>query len=78
MVIVGSGWTTPTGYPRAFVVFGTPEGTFDSMLNLNDPHLTFGLATTLVTAEHVNDQGWIVGNGTSYAFVLRRQPVVTP
>lgn len=48
------------------------------MLNLNDPHLTFGLATTLVTAEHVNDQGWIVGNGTSYAFVLRRQPVVTP
>ena len=78
MVIVGAGWTTPTGDPRALVVLGTPADAFDPMLNLNNPHLTLGLATTLVTAEHVDDQGWIVGNGTSYAFVLRRQPVVTP
>jgi len=53
----------------------------DYFLNLNDPHVTYnpdGLVLTI--GEAINDQGWIVGNGTyggiSRAFLLVPQDVL--
>jgi len=51
------------------------------MLNLNDPHLTcMPSGWVLSTAEAINDQSWIVGNGyyngSARAFVLVPQDVL--
>jgi hypothetical protein len=91
ITIVGSSWATPTGAARAFIVDvydtqGLPMGWRDVytsyclMLNLNDPHLTVMPAGwTMTTAEAINDNGWIVGNGTgpgnSQGYVLVPQSV---
>jgi hypothetical protein len=76
ITIVGSSWATPTGAARAFLADvydtqGMPMGWRDVyascclLLNLNDPHLTVMPAGwTMTTAEAINDNGWIVGNGT--------------
>lgn len=84
--VVGTSWTTPTGYPRAFIM-EVPEigwnryAAYSHMLNLNDPHLTYNPeGLVLTTAEAINEQGWIVGNGTyggvSRAFLLVPQDVL--
>lgn len=86
-IMVGTGWSTPTGYLRAWVLtaektLGQPT-TFGSMINLNDSHLVWvpsGWVT--VTAEDVNAQGWIVGtataSGVTRGYVLMPQPTVIP
>jgi len=85
--VVGTGWITPTGAPRAFVMdiatdgFGSDwEAQYSFMLNLNDPHLTWPVpANPLVSAEAINDAGWIVGNALSSGrgFVLVPQTIVS-
>ncbi|MCZ7636582.1 MAG: hypothetical protein M5U12_11500 [Verrucomicrobia bacterium] len=74
--VVGTGWITPTGYPRAWLLSAEKthpdkDPLLSHMINLSDPHLTYieecspsGSCWVLSTAEDVNDQGWIVGNGT--------------
>jgi len=53
----------------------------DYFLNLNDPHVTYmPSGWVLTTAEAINDQGWIVGNGykngTARGFLLVPQDVL--
>jgi len=88
VTVLGSAWATPVGYARAFVM-DVPDRRMNDpgdfrlwsayMLNLNDPHLTHDpTGWTLLTAEAINDRGWIVGNGLVAgrysAFVLVPQP----
>lgn len=87
LTIVGTGWITPTGYARAFIKeVGLVPGNHDisatqqPMLDLNDAQLTWKLSgQTFISAEAINDAGWIVGNGSSGSYtrgmVLVPQPV---
>jgi len=78
ITIVGTGWVTPTGYPRAFVL-NVANGGSGYMLNLNDPQLTWPANhAPLTAAEAINDAGWIAGNCTSSGrgFVLVPQTVL--
>ncbi|MBE7502504.1 MAG: hypothetical protein HS113_19900 [Verrucomicrobiales bacterium] len=81
--IVGTGWTTPTGYPRAWMLTADSGiiRIYSAMINLNDPHQCWlPYDWILVTAEDVNEQGWIVGTalaaGTPRGYVLMPQPTV--
>jgi len=88
VTVVGTSWTTPTGSPAAFVmdIYSSDWwtdwwATYSLMLNLNDPHLTYmASGWVLSTAEAINDQGWIVGNGyydgSARAFLLVPQDVL--
>jgi len=54
---------------------------YSIMLNLHDPHVThMPTGWVLTTAEAINDQGWIVGNGyyngAARGFVLVPQDVL--
>jgi hypothetical protein len=70
VLMVGTGWTTPTGYSRAYrqvvsyntINYATTQGI---AFNLNDAAWSvIPAGWTLVTAEDVNGQEWIVGLGT--------------
>jgi hypothetical protein len=81
--VVGTGWTTPTGYPRAWMLTADSGiiRIYSAMINLNDPHQCWLPDDwVVVTAEDVNEQGWIVGTalaaGTPRGYVLKPQPTV--
>lgn len=89
LVLVGTGWLTPTGYSRAYrqEVSHYWENqkiitTAKDVLNLNDPHLSVVTAGwTLITGEDVNGQEWIVGlatdsSGQSRGYVLVPQQAI--
>jgi hypothetical protein len=88
LVVVGTGWITPTGCSRAYrqVVFRDEEGRTlqNDALNLNDPQLAVvPSGWTLLTAEDVNSNEWIVGlatdsPGQSRGYVLVPQQPVSP
>jgi hypothetical protein len=95
VLMVGTGWTTPTGYSRAYrqvvsysvktdqqgqTIFTTSA---KEMHNLNDAAWSvIPAGWTLVTAEDVNGQEWIVGLGTdgsqSRGYVLVPQTEGSP
>ncbi len=73
-VLVGRSYIVPTGIYRAFVKYAPDDGS--PMLNLNDPHLTYNLSgQVLLSAEDVNDAGWIVEDGDSRGYILVPQPL---
>jgi hypothetical protein len=73
LLLVGTGWTTPTGYSRAYRqrVYYDPDNiatTQGIAFNLNDAAWSvIPSGWTLVTAEDVNSNEWIVGLGTDSA-----------
>ena len=73
VLMVGTGWITPTGYSRAcrqVVSYNTTNyaTTQGIAFNLNDAAWSvIPSGWTLVTAEDVNSNEWIVGLGTDSA-----------
>jgi hypothetical protein len=83
--VVGTGWLTPTGYARAWVLNATKEpgksAAIEYVVNLNDPHMSWIPAGWIaVTAEDINAGGWVVGTATlggyNHGYVLKPQPTV--
>ncbi len=89
LVVVGTGWITPTGCSRAFRLELTRDSgsgaiTPGEMMNLNDPQLSLlPSGRTLITAEDVNAADWIVGQavdmyGYNLGYVLVPQGYAYP